>query len=342
MKKLLSAALAAVLSISAFGSVASAAAATEFGSGCAADSFAPFQSLVSVAHGPTSPLPVAAPSAGVITEWKLNAELTELTPEERAELANAVAQQLLVLRPAGPDHYSVVGRSEAGALDLGGVSSHPASIPVQQGDLLGLSGAFTLFCETTDPGDAVAPFFGSSPVGATVETEAPVAEAQVPVVATIEPDVDDDGAGDQTQDKCPQSPAYQAPCPVVTINSKPIAGKRAVTVYVTTSLAAPVAVTGTAYLGKGRTATLGAASQTVSPGSLAPFTLPLTGPVTKVLKKLSPKKWLRVSVTASATNVAGSPSTTASTVWLKGQARPRPTRHQRHRVHRHKRKRQKR
>jgi len=336
MKKLLSAVLAVALSTSAFVGVASASAATEFGSGCAADGFAPFQSLVSVAHGPTSPLPVAAPSAGVITEWKLNVELSELTPEERAELANAVAQQLLVLRPAGPDHYTVVGRSEAGPLDLGGVSSYPADIPVQQGDLLGLSGAFTLFCETTDPGDAVAPFFGSSPVGATVETEAPVSEAQVPVVAKIEPDVDSDGAGDETQDKCPQSPNYQAPCPVVTINSKPTAGKKAVTLYVATSLPAPVGVTAIAYLGKGRTAALSAAPQTVAPGALAGFTLTLTKPVTQVLKKLSPKKWLRMSITASATNVTGSPSTTTSTVWLKGQAKP--ARHKSNRIHHHKKK----
>jgi hypothetical protein len=336
MKKLLSAALAVVLSISAFGSVASASAATEFGSGCAADNFAPFQSLVSVAHGPTSPLPVAAPSAGVITEWKLNVEFGELTPEERAELANAVAQQLLVLRPAGPDHYTVVGRSEAGPVDLGGVSSYPANIPVRQGDLLGLSGAFTLVCETADPGDAVASFFGSSPVGATVETEAPVSEAQVPVVARIEPDADNDGAGDETQDKCPQSPNYQAPCPVVTINSKPIAGKKAVTLYVSTSLPAPVGVTATAYLGKGRTTALDAAPQTVAPGALAGFTLTLTKPVTQVLKKLSPKKWLRMSITASATNVTGSPSTTTSTVWLKGQAKPA---HKSNRLHHHQKKR---
>jgi hypothetical protein len=332
MKKRLCTVLAVTLVASAFAGVASASAATEFGSGCAANSFAPLQSLVSVAHGPTSPLPVAAPSAGVITEWKLNVEMSELTPEERAELANSVAQALLVLRPAGPDHYTVVGRSEAGPLDLGGTSTYPADIPVRQGDLLGLSGAFTFFCQTTDPGDAVAPFFGSSPVGATVETEAPVSEAQVPVVAKLEPDVDSDGAGDETQDKCPQSPAYQAPCPVVTINSKPMAGKKAVSVYVATSLAAPVEVTATVPLGKGRTATLSAPPQTIGPGSLTHFTLGFPKQLAKALRKLPAKRFLRMSITAAATNLSGPPSTTTSTAWLKGQARPV---HRKNRVHHH-------
>jgi hypothetical protein len=333
MKKRLCTVLAVTLATCTFAGVASASAATEFGSACAANSVAPLQSLVSVAHGSSSPLPVAAPSAGVITEWKLNVELSELTPEEKSELATAIAQQLLVLRPAGPDHYVVVGRSEAGTLDLGGVSTHPASIPVQQGDLLGLSGAFTLFCETTDPGDASAPFFGSPPTGATIETEAPVGEVQVPVVATIEPDADGDGAGDETQDRCPQSPAYQAPCPVVTINSKPMAGKKAVSLYVTTSLTTSVGVTATVPLGKGRTATLTAPAQTIGPGSLTPFRLGFPKPLVKALRKLPAKRSLRMSITAAATNISGPPSTTTSTVRLKGQAKP--VHHKRNRVHHH-------
>jgi hypothetical protein len=126
----------------------------------------------------------------------------------------------------------------------------------------------------------------------------------------------------QTLDVCPQSAAYQTACPVVTINSKPIAGKKAVTLYVATSLSAPVGVTATVKLGKGKTATLTAASQTVAPGALAPFTLTLTKQVTKALKELPAKKVLQLSITAGATNVTGSPSTTTSTVKLPGQAKP--------------------
>lgn len=322
MKKRLCAALAVVLVLGSVAGVGSASAASEFGSGCAADNFAPLQSLVSVAHGPTSPLPVAAPSAGVITEWKLNVDLAELTPEEREAFGSAVSQQLVVLRPAGQDRYAVVGKAEAGPLVLDGINSFPAQIPVQQGDLLGLSGAFTLACETEDPGDAVGAFFGSAPVGATVETEGPVEGVQVPVTAKIEPDVDSDGFADLTQDKCPQSPAYQAPCPVVTINSKPIAGKKAVTLYVASSLTAPVGVTATVYLGKGKTVTLSAPTQTVGPGSMAAFSLPFTKGLTKALRKVPAKRFLRVSITASATNLTGGPSTTTSTAWLKGQAKP--------------------
>lgn len=324
MRKRLCIALAGVLAIGLIGGVASASAASEFGSGCAGNNFAPLQSLVSVAHGPSSPLPVAAPNDGIITEWKLNVDLGELTPEEREAFGSSVAQQLVVLRPAGTNRYAVVGKAEAGPLVLDGVNSFPAQIPVRQGDLLGLSGAFTLACETEDPGDAVGAFFGSAPVGATVEPEGPLEGVQVPVVAKIEPDVDHDGAADNTaQDRCPQSPAYQAPCPVVTINSKPIAGRRAVTLYVTSSLPAPVGVTATVHLGKGRTVTLSAPTQTVGPGAMAGFSLNFTRRLAKALKKVPAKRFLRCSITASATNLTGGPSTTTSTAWLKGQAKPR-------------------
>ena len=235
MKKLLSAVLAVALSMSPSSASPRASAATEFGSGCAADGFAPFQSLVSVAHGPTSPLPVAAPSAGVITEWKLNVELSELTPEERAELANAVAQQLLVLRPAGPDHYTVVGRSGAARWTSAGSAPTPRTSRCSR----------AIFSACRVPSRSSAKHRPRGRGRAVLRqltgrgdgrNRAPASEAQVPVVAKIEPDVDSDGAGDETQDKCPQSPNYQSPCPVVTINSKPTAGKKAVTLYVATSL----------------------------------------------------------------------------------------------------------
>ncbi|HEY2477925.1 MAG TPA: hypothetical protein VGI17_04280 [Solirubrobacterales bacterium] len=146
--------------------------------------------------------------------------------------------------------------------------------------------------------------------------------AQVPVIAKIESDVDNDNAGDETQDKCPQSPLYQAPCPVVTINSKPVAGKTAVTLYVATSLSAPVGVTATVPLGQGKTATITAAPQTVAPGTLAPFRLTFTKQVRKALKKLPKRKALRMSITAGATNLNGAPTTTVSTVGLHGQEKP--------------------
>jgi hypothetical protein len=77
-------------------------------------------------------------------------------------------------------------------------------------------------------------------------------------------------------------------------------------------------------LGKGNTATLTAPAQTVAPGTFAAFTLTLTPEVAKALKALPKKKSLTMSLTASATNVTGSPSTSATTVKLPGQMKPKP------------------
>lgn len=328
MKKRVSLLVAAVLAVSAVASVSQASAATEFGSGCAATNLES-ATLISTAHGAGSPLPVAAPISGVITEWKLNGALIkpgEEVPAEAEIIGRLYRQTLDVFRPAGGANYTVVAQAEGGPLNLTGVSTYSSRIPVQAGDLLGLGGPIALFCQTEDPADSTAFTQATPAVGATgaFETETGI---QVPVVAKIEPDVDGDGYGDETQDKCPQSAAYQTPCPVVTISSLPTAAKNTVTLHVATSLSAPVGVTATVPLGKGKTATLTAAAQTVAPGTLAAFTLTLTPEVTKALKALPTKKSLTMSITASATNVTGSPSTSATTVTLSGQAKPKPKHH---------------
>jgi hypothetical protein len=329
LKKRLSLVLAACLAVCAVVGVSSASAATEFGSGCVAEDAVPF-TTVSLTHGVGSPLPVAAPASGVITQWTVNAKLEEVSPAEEALFARLYRQSLDVLRPAGPNAYTLISESEGGNLSFQGTSVFPARIPIQAGDHLGLGGGFSLYCATGDMADttgiSVKPLaVGSTttfPVGEGGESVETVGGIQVPVVAKIEPDVDGDGYGDETQDKCPQSAAYQTACPVVTISSLPTAGKKAVTLYVSTSLAAPVGVTATVPLGKGKSATLTAAAQTVAPGSLVPFTLTFTPPVTKALKALPTKKSLTLSITASATNVTGAPSTSTSTTTLKGEAKP--------------------
>jgi hypothetical protein len=322
MKRLCALAATALAACGLIG-VSSASAATEIGSGCQATEVFPFGSLVSVAHGAGSPLPVAAPTSGVLTEWKLNLNLTGITPTEEAKAANAFTQQLLVLKPAGTNVYTVVGKSESTpGMKFQGVNSYQARVPIQPGDVLGLGGSFTFVCEPPDPAETASLVLGTPPLGSTIKTEPPSPEAQVPVTAKIEPDVDGDGYGDETQDKCPQSAAYQTACPVITLSSLPTVGSKAVTVYVSSSLSAPVGVTATVALPKGQTATLTAASQTVGPGSLTPFTLTLTSQVTKALKALPTKKTLAVSITASANNITGSASTSSTTANLKGQAKP--------------------
>jgi hypothetical protein len=320
MKKRLSVVLAAAVAFGALVGASSASAATEFGSACSATgTFTGGE--ISLTHGTTSPLPAAAPSSGVITEWKVNVGTFAFEePEELARVGQNLYEQLYVLKPVDSRHVSVVSKSESERASIGTTSSFLTRIPVQQGDLLGLAGPRTLFCATEDTGDSTTDFRSIPGVGATIETsEEPFKGFQVPVVAKIEPDVDGDGFGDETQDKCPQSAAYHEACPVVTLGLLPTTGGKAVTLHVSSSLSAPVAVTATVGLGKGKKATLSAPTQTIAPGSLAGFTLTLTPQVTKTLKALSTKKSLTMTITASATNLTGAPSSAVTTVKLKGK-----------------------
>lgn len=320
MKKLLSAALAIAIAATTFVGVSSASAATLFGSGCAANQIQDGAIWVSTGHAPTSPFPVTAPISGVITEWAVN---TDLVVESEGKLAGEfpriLQQRLLVLRAEGPEAFKVVGEASGGALALKGTSTYTARVPVQAGDYLGIAGSpYAAYCETKAEADTFGAAVGGTPVGSTFKVEN-AKGLQVPITARVEPDVDGDGYGDETQDQCPQSAAYQSPCPVVTVSSLSLTHPKAVTVYVSSSLSAPVAVSATVKIGKGKTVTLKAPGQTVAPGTLGRFNLALTKPVLKTLKALTRKKLLTVTVSASATNVAGSVSTATSKLKLRGQ-----------------------
>lgn len=319
MKKRLSVALAIAVAATALVGANSASAATVFGSGCTANQITDGAVWVSTGHAPTNPLPVVAPISGVITEWTVN---TDIVVESEGKLAGEfpriLQQRLLALRTEG-ESFKVVGESSGGLLNLKGTSTYTARVPVQAGDYLGIAGnPFAAYCDTKDPADTYAAATGGTPVGSTFRVERSTG-LQVPIVARVEPDVDGDGYGDETQDQCPQSAAYQSPCPVVTVSSLSLTHPKAVTVYISSSLSAPIAVSGTVKLGKGKTATLVAPGQTVAPGSLGRFNLALTKTVQKTLKALTTKKSLTLTITASATNVTGSPSTATSTVKLHGQ-----------------------
>jgi hypothetical protein len=326
MKKRVCLALVAALAVCGLVGISQASAATEFGSGCGATSYFSEGGEISTGHGAGSPLPVAAPTSGVITEWKVNVGLFGFTYEEEGfegfesfPAPKGFYTQLFVVRPAGENQFNIVGKSESGLLSVNTVNNFPARIPVQAGDLLGLSGSYTPFCRTTDPVDVTADFTGVPPIGATPTTEK-FTGYQVPVTAKIEPDVDGDGYGDETQDKCPQSAAYQTACPVVTLGGTPVAGKKAITYNASTSLSTSVSVTASVKLPNGKKATINATTATVAPGAPAPFKMTLTKSVTKALASLPKSKSLQATITASATNLATTPTIATSTVKLRGQA----------------------
>jgi hypothetical protein len=301
--------LAIVLGVCAAATPA-ASAATEFGDNCAANGGAPEYTFVSLS-AVGDPLPLTAPSSGVITQWKTIVALAELPP-------GAITESMTVLRPAGGAQFTVVGQSTPGAV-ANGLNTFATRIPVQAGDHLGLAGTFApLYCRTELPGDAMGVFKGVLAPGATTPFET-AGGYRVPVSAVIEPDADGDGYGDETQDKCPQSAALQTACPVVKLSLSKIVKKSSVKILVSTDAATSVKVTGKVKAG-GQKLTLKGGSKKLKAGKIAAFKLAFSADLMSALADLPHGQSLSLKIVASAKNIAGKATVKKLTVKLKGQA----------------------
>jgi hypothetical protein len=312
MRKLIGPVAVALPAISALGA-SSASAATEFGDNCVADELVESPITIFEITGAGNPLPTAAPSAGVITKWKVNLIPTPVT----------VPQTLKVLRVnSGAKSVQVVG--EASANIVGGSNSFDTRIPVQAGDRLGLFEGGSngpLICEL--PGASLlGAFEGGTGVGATAPFIEIPTEARVPVSAIVEPDADNDGFGDETQDQCPQNAAVQTPCPVAALSVSSVVRKGFARILVTSSVQVPVTVAGKVKLGKGKTAKLSGNTQVVVPGTIAKFTLIFPAGLKSKLKELSRKRSLRLILTATASNIVGAPTVKTLKAKVKGQKKP--------------------
>jgi hypothetical protein len=291
-------------------------AATEVGNKCAANDSEGGFSLVSLANSPGNP-PAVIPSSGVITRWTFSIGLP-VPPE------TGLTETLKVFRPMGiPKLLQVVGESTPQSA-VTGLGTYSTRIPVQAGDMIGALATVgpstgTLFCETGSPSDRVGVIVGTAPPGSTVAISEEGVGLQNPVVVFVEPDADNDGYGDETQDACPQSAAFQTPCPTITLDSIAVSGQSKATVYVTASTDAPVKVAGTVKLGKGKTTKLSGGTHQVPAGKIVHFTLKFNAKLKAKLKELDPSQKLTLKITASATNVAGQVSTDVSKVKLKSQ-----------------------
>ena len=311
---LVSVLVVAALSVAA----APAAAATEFGNSCKAEQTAPGEYTLTTLEAP-GPLSVTAPVAGVVTSVKAAADV---------EYPFSIPTSVKVLRPTGAtDNFSVTAEETVSMAPNGGTFA--VRLPVQVGDRLGLAGVpfsylgspfagLSIYCSLVGAVLGAAP--GAVGLGSSGEFQ-PVVSGAVGLVGLIEADADGDGYGDETQDRCPQSAAVQTECPAITIDSLNLIGKKSVTVVVTTSIAAPVAVSGTIKLDKGTTVNLKSPTKTVSPGKLKRFQLKFNRTVKRRLKQIEPSQKLTLKITAAATNVAGQVSTDRSSAKLKGLAR---------------------
>ncbi len=310
------ASIAAAAMLVALAVAPTAGAATEFGDTCAGDDTAP---------GPYSLVTLSSPGAGLSLTAPVSGVITKVKVQNQIPFPFTVPTLVKVLRSVGGNNYTAINQV---AVQVGsGQTAVDTRMPVQTGDRLGLRGTpfsyegspiegISIYCEEI-PGTLGA-ILGEVGVGSTANFEG-VTEGRVPLAAVIEPDADNDGYGDETQDKCPQSATSQIACPLIVLDASPLAGKKAVKVYVATSNEGPVSVQGTVNLGKGEKATLKAGPKAVYPGKIASFKLKFNGKLTDRLEELEPSKKLTLKITASATNVAGQISSDKAKVKLKGQ-----------------------
>jgi hypothetical protein len=302
----------AAISCCAIGA-SSASAATTFGFKCIASS-ATVGSRVQTASPSTLDL-YRVPSAGVITSWG-----TSVIP-----YPGGITAKLMLLKPgAAPNTYDVLATSASGNV-VGGDNIFPTNLAVSGGETIALyGGAGAVYCPA-DPSDASASLtIATEPAVGTTVTAAPAnASTRVSLTATVEPDADHDGFGDDTQDGCPQSALFSTPCPQVKLAKRILPpGKKSVEVLLTTNTAAGVSVSGSVSIKlpgakKPTSFSLAEVTKTVDPGELASMTAKFPPKLTKALKKFPSSKKFSLKLTVAGTGVINT-DTSVSVVRLRG------------------------
>jgi hypothetical protein len=319
--KAVSAALLGGLVAAVLVAAPTASAATTFGSNCAGESGG-VKTFVQLARANPS-IPVRTTSPGVVTSWSVTAGAVP-TLTEKLKIFAGTGSELETVAESEPQ--TVVGNR---------TNVFPARIPVPAGAVFGgYSGSGMLFC-TGVSGDTIGyldqeTFVGSKEAFSTDFTHI------VPLSVTVEPDVDGDGFGDETQDKCPQSAATQGACPVAPTTPPPGAGSlslklkaklegNVVAVQLTGNEKATVKVSDVL---RGR-AVAGPSSVTVEPGQTGRAYLPLNQAVKGQLAKLPRKRHLTLVIEAKGQTAGG--ATGSASLELAMPGRKKAAKHRRHR-----------
>jgi hypothetical protein len=304
-----------------------ASAREEGGNPCVANSSEAGSTAIGLTNPPT-PFEVPYLWSGVITRWKV-----PVAPGH-----GPLAQQLGVFEFAeGEAQYRKVAESATETV-VAGTNEFTTRIPLagEGHHYLGLTGPVeTLVCTGLE--QAVSGrVLGDFPLGAIRSVED--VGIGVPVTAISEPDLDQDGYGDETQDGCPRSAATQGGCPTVTPTAVARVEPGAILLDVRTDSEGLVKVTGeTGWRlgpkGKGRakaskrvgrrySAALKATEEkSVPPGSVTTFEVPLPKSVKHHLAGMKPSLSLSARIAVTATDLAYRETSTTLTVKLHGRKR---------------------
>jgi hypothetical protein len=156
-------------------------------------------------------VPYEAPSSGVITSWSHHS----VTPT-----FGAGNLKFKVVRPMGSGFFSVVGESAA-ISPVPGLNTSPVRIPVEAGDIIGLTVFGPTNCYVGQTGPGVHATATDAPPGPTAF--AAINDVLLDVSATLEPDGDGDGFGDESQDGCLNDATDHGDCtpPETTVTAAP-------------------------------------------------------------------------------------------------------------------------
>lgn len=144
---------------------------------------------------------------GVLTSWRFHSSADPAAGSVRLKIFRYTGTALI---------FDVLAESSLKTLAPDTSYDFKERIPVNQGDLLGLTAVGGAEVGITVPGtpeNRLAQFGGGDiPPGQTGTATIAWPDLRPSVAATVESDADNDGFGDDTQDKCPVDPTTQALC----------------------------------------------------------------------------------------------------------------------------------
>jgi hypothetical protein len=188
---------------------ASAGAATQVGKTFNPDESCPPNSTFLMSGVPG----FTVPSNGVITSWRFQAPSTFVPTTLKLKMA----------RHASGNDFTIIGESDPQSPTPSQLNFYPTRIPVLTGDVLGMYMASPdpRFCGHTLVSTTFHKLLDADPPPGTTFTYTMDADFEIDISATVEPDADNDGFGDETQDQCPGQAGPVNGCPEPTDNSAP-------------------------------------------------------------------------------------------------------------------------
>lgn len=249
------------------------------------------------------------PANGVLVQWGVHTSNSGQPTMVAATLGSLAGPKVNINRWTGfrlaPDNQASVFNDR---------------IPVVAGELLGMTvfNSTAGMCSGFTPGSDLVVYNGGpiAEPGSNFTPGSVIAQNRSPIWATIEADVDGDGYGDESQDKCPQSAAFQNPCPVLSISQQVSYAKGSIRLLGTASVDASLSAAAAIKLpktkkSKARTVTLTAKPAAFTAGKLQTIKLRLPSSVKSALKQLKKGKSLSASVTLTGSGLANTATVTS-------------------------------